>query len=92
LRLGENFRKIALPPLIFHPRGTHNTRAMYGTLKTLFYGRELEYEALKRRARRNLRTLKQELRAIVYEALAPEVEAIRREQEAEQNAKGVGDA
>ena len=65
---------------------------MFSTVKSLFYGRELEYEALKRRARRNLRTLKQELRAIVYEALAPEVEAIRREQEALQNAKGVSDA
>jgi len=78
--------------LIFHPRGTHNTRAMYGTLKTLFYGRELEYEALKRRARRNLRTLRQELRAIVFEALAPEVEALKKELEAQQQGQEVSEA
>jgi hypothetical protein len=39
-----------------------------------------------------LRTLRQELRAIVFEALAPEAEAIRREQEAEQNTKEVSEA
>jgi hypothetical protein len=57
---------------------------MFSTIKSLFYGHELEYEALKRRARRNFRTLKQELRVIVFEALAPEVEALKREREAQE--------
>jgi len=56
---------------------------MFSTVKSLFYGHELEYEALKRRARRNFRSLNQELRVLVFEALAPEVEAIRREREQE---------
>ena len=65
---------------------------MFSTVKSLFYGHELEYEALKRRARRNFRTLKQELRVLVFEALAPEVEAIKREWEAQQNTKEVSEA
>jgi hypothetical protein len=65
---------------------------MFSTIKSLFYGRELEYEALRRRARRNLRTLKQELRVIVFEALAPEVEALKKELEAQQQGQEVSDA
>jgi len=50
------------------------------------------YEALKRRAKRNYRTVRAEIRAILAEALREEAEAIRREQEsAEQNAKGMGE-
>ncbi|MCS6919934.1 MAG: hypothetical protein NZM28_09195 [Fimbriimonadales bacterium] len=44
---------------------------------------ELLYEALKRRARRNYRSLRQEIRAILAEALAEEVDALRAEREAE---------
>ena len=50
------------------------------------------YEALKRRAKRNFRTVRAEITAILAEALREEAEAIRREQEALQNAKGVSDA
>jgi hypothetical protein len=53
------------------------------TVKALLYGlHDSYYEALRRRAKRNFRRLGDELRA----------EAIRREQEALQNAKGVSDA
>lgn len=45
---------------------------------------ELLYEALKRRARRNYRTIRQEIRAILADALAQEVDALRAEREAEQ--------
>ena len=53
---------------------------------------EAYYEALKRRAKRNFRTVRAEITAILAEALREEAEAIRREQEALQNAKGVSDA
>ena len=49
------------------------------------------YEALKRRAKRNYRTVRAEITAILAEVLREEAEAIRREQEAEQNAKGGAD-
>jgi plasmid stability protein len=49
------------------------------------------YEALKRRAKRNYRTVRAEIRAILAEVLREEAEAIRREQEVEQNAKGGAD-
>ena len=49
------------------------------------------YEALKRRAKRNYRTIRAEITAILAEVLREEAEAIRREQEAEQNAKGGAD-
>jgi plasmid stability protein len=45
---------------------------------------ELLYEALKRRARRNYRTVRQEIRAILAEALAEEADALRAERAAEQ--------
>lgn len=53
------------------------------TVRPLFYGYEDVYEALRRRARRNMRTLKAELRYIVVEALREEVEALRAERTAE---------
>lgn len=53
------------------------------TVRPLFYGFEDVYEALRRRARRNMRTLKAELRYIVAEALREEVEAIRAERAAQ---------
>jgi plasmid stability protein len=63
------------------------------TVKALLYGlHDSYYEALRRRAKRNFRRLGDELRAILAEALREEAEAIRREQEAEQNTKGVSDA
>jgi plasmid stability protein len=65
--------------------GTMLTRELLGWDDAL-------YEALKRRAQRNYRTVRAEIRAILAEALRAETEAIRREQEAEQNAKGVSDA
>jgi hypothetical protein len=65
---------------------------MFSTIKSLFYGRELEYEALKRRARRNFRTLKQELRVLVFEALERDVQELLREREAQQQGQEVSDA
>jgi plasmid stability protein len=53
------------------------TRELLGYDETL-------YEALKRRARRNYRTIRQEIRAILADALAQEVDALRAEREAEQ--------
>lgn len=41
------------------------------------------YEALKRRAKRNYRTVRAEIRAILSEVLADEVDAIRAERAAE---------
>jgi hypothetical protein len=66
---------------------------MVNTIRSLFAGlHESYYEALRRRAKRNFRRLGDELTAILAEALREEAEAIRREQEAEQNAKGVSEA
>ena len=63
------------------------------TVRALLYGlHDSYYEALRRRAKRNFRRLGDELRAILSEVLREEAEAIRREQEALQNAKGVSDA
>lgn len=45
---------------------------------------ELLYEALKRRARRHYRSIRQEIRAILAEALAEEADALRAERAAEQ--------
>jgi len=45
-----------------------------------------------RRVRRNYRSATQELRVLLVEALKEEAEAIRREQEAEQNTKEVSEA
>lgn len=45
---------------------------------------ELLYEALKRRAQRNYRTIRQEIRAILAEALAEDVNALRAERQAKQ--------
>jgi len=64
--------------------GTMLTRELLGWDNAL-------YEALKRRAKRNYRTIRAEITAILAEALREEAEAIRREQEAEQNAKGGAD-
>jgi len=47
------------------------------------------YEALKRRARRNFRSIRAEIAAIVAEALREEAEAIRREMEANREHEGV---
>jgi hypothetical protein len=65
---------------------------MFSTIKSLFYGHELEYEALKRRARRNFRTLKQELRVLVFEALERDVQELLREREAQQQGQEVSEA
>jgi hypothetical protein len=65
---------------------------MFSTIKSLFYGHELEYEALRRRARRNFRTLKQELRVLVFEALERDVQELLREREAQQQGQEVSDA
>jgi hypothetical protein len=66
---------------------------MVNTIRSLFAGlHDSYYEALRRRAKRNFRRLGDELTAILAEVLREEAEAIRREQEAEQNAKGVSDA
>lgn len=53
------------------------------SVRTLFYGYDEVYEALRRRARRNMRTLKSELRYIVIESLREELEALRAERAAE---------
>jgi len=50
------------------------------------------YEALKRRAWRNFRTIRAEVQAILAEVLREEAEAVRREQETQQNGMGVSDA
>lgn len=42
------------------------------------------YAALKRRARRNYRTIRQEIRAILADALSDEVDALRAERAVEQ--------
>ena len=66
---------------------------MVNTIRSLFAGlHDSYYEALRRRAKRNFRRLGDELTAILAEVLREEAEAIRREQEAEQNAKDVSDA
>jgi len=66
---------------------------MVNTIRSLFAGlHDSYYEALRRRAKRNFRRLGDELTAILAEVLREEAEAIRREQEALQNAKGVSDA
>jgi hypothetical protein len=66
---------------------------MVNTIRSLFAGlHDSYYEALRRRAKRNFRRLGDELTAILAEVLREEAEAIRREQEAEQNAKGVSEA
>jgi hypothetical protein len=62
-------------------------------INRLFWGLPEEYwEAFMRRVRRNYRSATQELRVLLVEALKEEAEAIRREQEAEQNAKEVSEA
>ena len=55
--------------------GTMLTRELLGWDDAL-------YEALKRRAKRNYRTVRAEITAILAEVLREEAEAIRREQEA----------
>jgi hypothetical protein len=66
---------------------------MVNTIRSLFAGlHDSYYEALRRRAKRNFRRLGDELTAILAEALREEAEAIRREQEAKQDTKGVSDA
>jgi hypothetical protein len=66
---------------------------MVNTIRSLFAGlHDSYYEALRRRAKRNFRRLGDELTAILAEVLREEAEAIRREQEAKQNEKGVSDA
>lgn len=49
-------------------------------------------EALRRRAARNFRTLRAEIRAILTEALADEIAQIRAERERDERQGGVGDA
>ena len=62
-------------------------------INRLFWGLPEEYwEAFMRRVRRNYRSATQELRVLLVEALKEEAEAIRREQEAEQNTKDVSEA
>jgi len=53
------------------------------TVRPLFYGFEEVYEVLRRRAKRNMRTIKAEVRYIVVEALREELEALRAERAAE---------
>jgi len=53
------------------------------SVRELLWDMDDEYEALKRRAKRNFRYLSDELRAILAEALREEVEALRREKEAQ---------
>jgi len=59
-----------------HNMGTMLTRELLGWDDAL-------YEALKRRAKRNYRTVRAEITAILAEILREEVEAIRREREQE---------
>jgi hypothetical protein len=54
------------------------------SVRALFYGYDEVYEVLRRRAKRNMRTLKGELRYIVIESLREELEALRAERAAEQ--------
>jgi len=53
------------------------------SVRELLWGMDDEYEALKRRAKRNFRNLSDELRAILAEALREEAEALRRERQAQ---------
>jgi len=52
-------------------------------LRTLLGYDEVAYEALRRRAKRNYRNLRQEARAILLESLREEIDAIRAERAAE---------
>jgi hypothetical protein len=62
-------------------------------IRHLFWNLPEEYWiAFVRRVRRNYRSATQELRVLLVEALKEEAEAIRREQEAEQNTKEVSEA